>query len=876
MLLRGQIVCFFSAALARAAVDRASVVARHNLALSAVNASNVLSVGNGDAAVNLDITGTQTFNSTYSAVYDLNTLSSWAFHNCPFSQCGGPADAAAGEALTSFNFSLWSTPTNANGNIRQVPYPSGTGNGTNGAVNNWLHSNPHRLNLVQVSLRALAAQPGSQSTQPLSLQQISATSQQLNLWTGVVGSNFTYTPSGSSGSSAQVAVTTAFHPNADLLSLRIAPQGSGDSIPLPLGVRLAFPYATGGWGPSASDWASAHDGWHTTTALRNTSANGVGSATFLRQLDSDSYRVDCSWAPGGAAGWVLVRAGPHAFDLVPSTSAASAPTLLDVSCLFAPLPADGDPLSNAIPLYPVGAWMPWLQQKAGITAALQQAVAQGAGLPLSSNVTAASAAGWADYWNSGGFVDIAGRTADASAWELERRVVLSQYQLRVHDAGASPPQETGLLCNSWSGKHHSEMRYWHQAHWAVWGKLDLLHRSDGFYVDYLPNATSMAAFQGYDGCRWPKMAATLSNHSLNNPMNVFWPGMDYHPFPFNGGNTSGYGKLQLWESASDVGPMLVWEQPHVILLAELARQTANATGGPTLAQEILEFHAPLVQATAEFEASFLFFNSTSGYMQLGPPVKGGEEEGQPNLIYNPTFELVYFSQTLDIANVWRELQGLPRNSTWDSIVLRMPPLPLDPAEPASTPLYTLNAACACEYLPPGSPKCPKGQFGMTQCAPLQSHPMTAGLVGMLNGLAVRGSVVNITTANNTLARIITDWEWGSANASANVWGWDAPLVGLSQARLVWDGHATVAMLLLPVIKNYYTEVGLNYQTSQLPAYMPGNGGLLLAVGSMAAGMGLCNNNSGSGGGVGLTLQPGVAFPAEWGVQYDGFPACGYV
>ena len=33
-----------------------------------------------------------------------------------------------------------------------------------------------------------------------------------------------------------------------------------------------------------------------------------------------------------------------------------------------------------------------------------------------------------------------------------------QYLLRVNDAGAEPPAETGLLCNSWGGKHHNEMR----------------------------------------------------------------------------------------------------------------------------------------------------------------------------------------------------------------------------------------------------------------------------------------------------------------------------------------------------------------------------------------------------------------------------------
>ena len=29
--------------------------------------------------------------------------------------------------------------------------------------------------------------------------------------------------------------------------------------------------------------------------------------------------------------------------------------------------------------------------------------------------------------------------------------------MRAHEACAAPPQETGLLLNSWSGKHHLEM-----------------------------------------------------------------------------------------------------------------------------------------------------------------------------------------------------------------------------------------------------------------------------------------------------------------------------------------------------------------------------------------------------------------------------------
>ena len=30
--------------------------------------------------------------------------------------------------------------------------------------------------------------------------------------------------------------------------------------------------------------------------------------------------------------------------------------------------------------------------------------------------------------------------------------------MRSQEAGSAPPQESGLLYNSWTGKHHSEMR----------------------------------------------------------------------------------------------------------------------------------------------------------------------------------------------------------------------------------------------------------------------------------------------------------------------------------------------------------------------------------------------------------------------------------
>ena len=87
---------------------------------------------------------------------------------------------------------------------------------------------------------------------------------------------------------------------------------------------------------------------------------------------------------------------------------------------------------------------------------------------------------WKNFWTSGAAVDLSG-SRDPRAKELERRVVLSQYLTAIQCSGSMPPQETGLTCNSWYGKFHLEMHWWHAAHFALWNRLPLLERSLGWY-----------------------------------------------------------------------------------------------------------------------------------------------------------------------------------------------------------------------------------------------------------------------------------------------------------------------------------------------------------------------------------------------------------
>jgi hypothetical protein len=563
--------------------------------------------------------------------------------------------------------------------------------------------------------------------------------------------------------------------------------------------------------------------------------------------------VDCAYN----ASWTLARgASPHVLTLSPPEGAAVAST--DVVCLFAPRGA-----------YPVGSGTPWLKAKRAQTAALQAA----ASLPGYADVAAASAAAWAAYWAAGAFADLAGATADPAAWELERRVVRSLFLLRVLEAGAEPPAETALLGHdTWSGKHHGEMRYWHQAWSAHWRRSEVLARSDAWYDEYLANATAVAAAQGYAGARWPKMAAAAGNRS--GAGDVPWVGLAYAPLPpaVHGGNVSGLAPLFAWESSSGIGPLLLWQQSHSILLAEAQRRAAAATGGAAAATAVMERLAPVVWATADFLASYPVVDAYGVYHLL-PPLFGGEEGGDPTAISDPAFELVQLGEALDTAAAWRSALGLPAQPAWEAVRGRLAPPPLDPATLAATPLYANNAACACMYDRVAScafprPGCPGA---------LTSHPMTSGLVGMLNGLAGDGGSrygLTAARANATSAAVLANWTWGDAASSPNVWGWDAPLLALSLARLGWSPDAVVAALMLPFAKNRYDSLGVNAGMGTGTAYFPGNGGMLLAVAALASGFDGgapgAQLREGGPGAVASSPTPPVGFPAAWRVVLEGF------
>jgi hypothetical protein len=370
-----------------------------------------------------------------------------------------------------------------------------------------------------------------------------------------------------------VRVTTCVHPELDALAVRIESPLLHDQK---LRVRIDFPYPVPA--VNMADWNSP-DKHHTAIT-----PSGNQRADLSRTIDQDKYRVAVVWDQGS-----LAQSGPHEFML---TGAGDA---LEFTVAFT-----ADDFPTAFPSVP----------------ATQQAAADH----------------WSNFWSSGAIIDLAAST-DPRAPELERRTILSAYNTALHCAGPMPPQETGLLFNSWYGKSHLEMHWWHGVHFAAWNRLPLFERSLDFYQRILPVAKEIATRQGYAGVRWPKMVGP--------------DGLD---------------------SPSGVGPLLIWQQPHPIYYAELCYNRHPTR--QTLAQ-----WQQIVEETANFMASFAVLEDRR-YV-LGPPLKTVSENTNQLTTKNPTFELTYWRFGLSTAQLWRKRLGLAPNPQWTDVLNRLSPLPQD-------------------------------------------------------------------------------------------------------------------------------------------------------------------------------------------------------
>ncbi|HEX7713509.1 MAG TPA: glycoside hydrolase family 65 [Bacillota bacterium] len=544
--------------------------------------------------------------------------------------------------------------------------------------------------------------------------------QQLDLWRGILESRFTL-------GGVPVNVKTCCHPTQGILAFSVV------SELLPRGrlkVRLAFPY--GSPDKTAADWSS--DQKHNTVMIP---MDGVDFG-LMRILDHNRYFVGIRHSNTGR----LYRDGRNEFVMEPATGVSK----LEFSVSFTP-----KPLFEALPSF--------------------------------ADIQAACEKHWKKFWLEGGAVTLAG-SRDPQANELERRIILSQYLTAIQCTGTMPPQETGLTCNSWYGKFHLEMHWWHAAHFPLWGRSRLLERSIWWYRTILPLAKGIAASQGYRGARWPKMVGP-----------------------------AGY------DSPSPIGPLLIWQQPHPIYLAELCYRAHPSPG-------TLEIYRDIVLETAEFMASYVQYDETNNRYVLGPPVIPAQENHRPETTLNPTFELEYWCFGLNTANQWRKRLGLDENETWREIASRLSALPVMDG------FYLAHENCPATF----------SRFNL-------DHPSMLGALGVLPGMKVdRGTMMK------TLYKVLQEWRL------EEMWGWDFPMIAMTAAR-VGRPDIAVAALLMDSPKNRYLPNGHNCQGERkdLPLYLPGNGGLLTAVAMMAAGWDGCEFGD----------TPGFPKDGNWTVTWEG-------
>ena len=266
----------------------------------------------------------------------------------------------------------------------------------------WLIGNPNRINLGRIGLKY--------NNSTLAASQIQDPTQELDLWNGIIISTFTV-------NGQEVKVTTQGDFGSDAVTFQIDSSlvSSGE-----LEVELDFPYP-----PIHSTkykyevFAGVYDFPlnHTTTIV--STRKGASTAHIYHELQETKYFVNLRWPcsshlslsrnePQGSAAITA-----HRYTLSPSSRATTTSSTIVFTAHFSP--------DKRVP-------------------------------DLPASIQEQNKVDWNDYWSEGGFVDLTAST-NPNATELQRRIILSQYHVRVNSAAkGQSPQESGLMNNGWYGE----------------------------------------------------------------------------------------------------------------------------------------------------------------------------------------------------------------------------------------------------------------------------------------------------------------------------------------------------------------------------------------------------------------------------------------
>ncbi|KAK0234943.1 Six-hairpin glycosidase-like protein [Armillaria nabsnona] len=452
---------------------------------------------------------------------------------------------------------------------RLVEYDFG---GSDEVIEQWLTANPNRVNLGRVGLVFRSAEGEVLNVTEGNLTDIH---QELDLWTGKITSRFSF-------GGEQITVTTTCAQDRDTIGISIESALLSDGQ---LGVFVDYPWNDGSAmfsGPFVGNWNAPAN--HTTSISTDVDDHNteithtLDEASFITSFDGDTFTISRD-SPDAHRYTILPRDSTSIFQMAATYGIAS--------------PVDGTSYEAT---------------------------------DISSRTT------WDAFWSQSGFVDVFTESSDPRADELQRRIILSRYLMRVNEAGDTPPQE--VMNNGW---FHMEMYFWHSAHWALWNNWDLLNRSIGTYDTFLPSSIARSQDQQHwpSGARWPKMTDPSGRSS---------PG--------------------------EINNLLIWQQPHPLVFAQY-----DYRASPTI--ETLRKWEDVVRETANWMAAFAWYNASTGVYDLGPPMYIVSEDTSPNVTVNPAFELAYWRLGLGYAKGWMENLGAEVPEDWTAVKDNLAALPVN-------------------------------------------------------------------------------------------------------------------------------------------------------------------------------------------------------
>lgn len=632
-------------------INRLDIIASFNPHLTDINPQSPLSVGNGRFCYTADITGMQTLYEEYLTETPLCTMAEWGWHT-------KKADNEKGfytlddVRMTPYNYCK-----------RTVTYPRVKYEG-NEAAYDWVRQNPHKFNLAKIGLYF--------HNEPIKADSIYCINQTLDITTGILKSIFRLNVNRHNNARTLnnitadninanatidnlVTVYTICDDNSDTVAFHI----SSGLLQCGLSINIAFPYAS--CDMTGSDWNNT-----------NGHSDFLNASHIHRQIDDTAYYVNFNIngtdTSQHTANNSIITSDSNVTINKCNNSAATIK-------------------SNGIHSYNITTTDDELNMSVNFNKSIHT--------PATYDTIAGNSRHfWHNYWTTGKFLNSDNK-------ELMRRVILSQYLLVINDSGYIPPAETGLTCNSWYGKAHLEMHYWHMAWAPLWGHPELLTRSFDWYIDILDEAKKNASRNGYKGARWTKM--------------VSYTGSD---------------------CPSKIAPLLVWQQPHIINMLQMVID--NNTSDDFDVTAYMSKYWILVKETAVFIADYLVYDPVSDIYNIEAPVIPVQERHLPEDTRNPIFELAYFRYGLLIAAKWAYKLGFTDEaSQWCNIAMHIAPLPIN------DDVYIAHSNCPDTFTNKAI-----------------DHPLMLQIYGMLDNYGAE-DIVDKDIYRNTLMKVIDMWDYST-------------------------------------------------------------------------------------------------------------------